>query len=91
MIATLQPYLVWHDLHGNREILDQLLGAGMFGLALLAVAAARSLWTAAALGLVAGVAILSNARLVLLPLALAAFVLWRGAGWGRGSRFRSSR
>ena len=27
VIATLQPYLVWHDLHGNREILDQLLGA----------------------------------------------------------------
>ena len=33
VIATLQPYLVWHDLHGNREILDQLLGAAMFGLA----------------------------------------------------------
>jgi 4-amino-4-deoxy-L-arabinose transferase-like glycosyltransferase len=80
VIATLQPYLVWHDLHGNREILDQLLGAGMFGLALLAVSR-RSLWSAAALGLVSGVAILSNARLVLLPLVLAAFVLWRGAGW----------
>ena len=35
VIATLQPYLVWHDVHGNREILDQLLGAAMFGLTLL--------------------------------------------------------
>ncbi len=32
LIATLQPYLVWHDVHGNREILDQLLGAAAFGL-----------------------------------------------------------
>ena len=35
VIATLQPYLVWHDVHGNREILDQLLGAAAFGLTLL--------------------------------------------------------
>src|SRR5262249_6104795 len=34
LIATLQPYLVWHDVHGNREILDQLLGVAMFALAL---------------------------------------------------------
>jgi hypothetical protein len=81
VIATLQPYLVWHDLHGNREILDQLLGAAMFWLALLAGSRYASRWSAAGLGLVSGLAILSNARLVLLPLALAAFVLWRGAGW----------
>ena len=62
VIATLQPYLVWHDLHGNREILDQLLGAALFGLTLLAVAAAR-VWLGVALGVVSGVAILSNARL----------------------------
>ena len=80
VIATLQPYLVWHDLHGNREILDQLLGAGMFGLALLAVSR-RSLGLGAALGFVAGVAVLSNARLILLPVVLALFILWRGAGW----------
>ena len=81
VIATLQPYLVWHDLHGNREILDQLLGAAMFGLALVAGSRSARVWSAAALGLVSGLAILSNARLVLLPLALAGFVLWRGAGW----------
>jgi 4-amino-4-deoxy-L-arabinose transferase-like glycosyltransferase len=80
LIATLQPYLVWHDVHGNREILDQLLGAAMFGVALLA-AARRSGSLAASLGVVAGVAILSNTRLVLLPLALAAFLLWGRVGW----------
>jgi 4-amino-4-deoxy-L-arabinose transferase-like glycosyltransferase len=79
-IATLQPYIVWHDLHGNREILDQLIGAGLFGLALLA-AAKPTVRLAAALGAVAGLSILSNARLVVLPLALCAFLLWRGAGW----------
>jgi hypothetical protein len=79
VIATLQPYLVWHDVHGNREILDQLLGAGMFGLALLAVAR-RSVRAGAALGAVSGLAILSNSRLLALPLAFATFLLWRGAG-----------
>jgi len=77
LAATLQPYLVWHDVHGNREILDQLLGAAMFGLALVA----RRPLTGAALGLVTGVAILSNSRLVLLPVAFAAYLLWQRAGW----------
>jgi 4-amino-4-deoxy-L-arabinose transferase-like glycosyltransferase len=85
LIATLQPYLVWHDIHGNREILDQVVGAAMFGLTLLvADRPVRGLWrsgTVAALGVVAGLAILSNSRLVVLPLFLAGFLLWRGAGW----------
>ena len=80
VIATLQPYLVWHDIHGNREILDQLLGAGVFGLALLATAH-RSVRTGVILGAVCGLAILSNARLLVLPLVLCAFLLWRGVGW----------
>lgn len=80
VIATLQPYLVWHDLHGNREILDQLIGAALFGLTLLA-AARRTLWAAIAVGAVSGLAILSNARLIVLPLLLAGFLLWRHAGW----------
>ena len=62
VVATLQPYLVWHDLHGNREILDQLLGAALFGLT-LARRLPPHLWPAAALGVVGGLAILSNARL----------------------------
>jgi 4-amino-4-deoxy-L-arabinose transferase-like glycosyltransferase len=80
LIATVQPYLVWHDVHGNREILDQLLGAAMFGLTLL-VAARPSLRLSAALGLVSGVAILSNTRLIVFPLGLAGYLLWRRAGW----------
>ena len=27
VVATLSPYLVWHDVHVNRELLDQLLAA----------------------------------------------------------------
>jgi hypothetical protein len=74
LIATLQPYLIWHDVHLNREILDQLLGAAMVLVALRAFER-RSLGMAAVLGGIAGVAILSNARLVLLPLVLAAYLL----------------
>ena len=80
LIATLQPYLVWHDIHGNREILDQLLGAATFGLTLL-LASRRSLRIGILLGLVSGVAILSNTRLVLLPFVLGFFLLWRRSGW----------
>jgi 4-amino-4-deoxy-L-arabinose transferase-like glycosyltransferase len=74
--ATLHPYLVWHDVHVNREILDQLLGAALVLLALLA-ARRGSLWLAAALGAVAGLSILSNTRLALLPLVLAGYLVWR--------------
>jgi len=80
LIATLQPYLIWHDVHGNREILDQLLGAATFLIALLA-GSRRSLALGAALGLVSGVAVLSNARLVVLPVVLGGYLLWRRSGW----------
>ena len=91
VIATLQPYLVWHDLHGNREILDQLLGAAMFGLTLLAVARRRR-WIGGALGVVSGLAILSNARLLVLPLVLARLPALARRRLGRGGRAcRSSR
>jgi hypothetical protein len=80
LISTLHPYLVWHDIHVNREILDQLLGAAVFLLTLLLLGR-RSLLLAAGLGLTLGVAILSNSRLTLLPLVLAALLVWRGAGW----------
>jgi 4-amino-4-deoxy-L-arabinose transferase-like glycosyltransferase len=76
IIATLHPYVVWHDVHLNREVLDGL------ALALLALCALmayerRSLPWAAATGVVAGLAILGNARLVLLPVAIAIYVAWR--------------
>jgi 4-amino-4-deoxy-L-arabinose transferase-like glycosyltransferase len=80
VIATLQPYLVWHDIHGNREILDQLLGASMFLLALFA-GSRRSLAGATGLGVVTGLALLSNTRLLLLPFALGGYLLWRRLGW----------
>jgi hypothetical protein len=74
-IATLHPFLVWHDMHLNREIFDGLLLAVVALLALLA-AERRGLLLALALGVAAGLAILGNARLALLPLVLAAFVAW---------------
>ena len=80
VVSTLHPYLVWHDVHVNREILDQPLGAAMFLLTLLA-AERRSLPLAAGLGGATGLAILSNSRLALLPLVLAAYLLGRRAGW----------
>ena len=62
LVATLHPYLVWHDVHVNREILDGLLAAAIVLLALVAYER-RSPLAALALGAVGGLAILSNARL----------------------------
>ena len=76
LVSTLHPYLVWHDVHVNREIVDGVLLATLVLLVLLAHDR-RSIWLAVAAGAVAGLAILSNARLVLLPLVVAPFVAWR--------------
>ena len=75
LIATLHPFLVWHDVHMNREILDGLLLAVITLLALL-VAERRGALLALALGATLGLAVLGNARLALLPLVLAAYVAW---------------
>ncbi len=75
LIATLHPYLVWHDVHVNREILDGFLLALITLLALIA-RERRSLWWCAALGATTGVAILGNSRLVLLPVVLAVYAAW---------------
>lgn len=77
LLATLHPYLVWHDVHLNREILDQVLAAAVVLLALVAAEKGRSLWWAAALGGVIGLAILGNARLTLLPVVLGIWLMWR--------------
>src|ERR671936_3125471 len=74
LAATLHPYLVWHDVHMNPEILDELLAAAIVLLTLL-VLDKRSLPLALALGAVLGLAILGNVRLVLLPLVVGAFLL----------------
>ena len=76
-LASLHPYLVWHDVHMNREILDGALAAAVVLLALVVVDR-RSAWLGALLGAVMGVAILGNVRLLLLPLVVGAWLLWRG-------------
>jgi 4-amino-4-deoxy-L-arabinose transferase-like glycosyltransferase len=75
VVATLNPYLVWHDVHVNREILDTFLAAAIVLLSLLAVQR-RTTGTAALLGLALGLAILGNTRLLFLPLVVAAYVAW---------------
>ena len=81
LIATLNPYLVWHDVHVNREILDQLLLAAIVLLTLLVGERRGGLGTPALLGVVLGLAILGNSRLLLLPLVVAGYLLWRRKGW----------
>ena len=76
LITTLHPYVVWHDIHLNRELLDGFMLA-LLALAALAAYERRSLPLAATTGAIAGLAILGNARLALLPLALAVYVAWR--------------
>lgn len=79
--VALHPYLIWHDVHMNREILDQLLAAGLTYLTLHA--AERFDWKRGAmLGAVLGLAILGNVRLAALPLLVGAYLLWR-SGTGR--------
>ena len=80
LLATLHPYVVWHDVHLNRELLDQALAAAVVLLALIAAEKGRSLWWAAALGGALGLAILGNARLILLPLVVGTWLLAR-KGW----------
>ncbi len=76
LVATLHPYLVWHDVHVNREIVDGPLLAALV-LLLLVAHDRRSTWSAAGAGAVAGLAVLSNARLLFLPLVVAPFAAWR--------------
>jgi len=76
LLTTLHPYVVWHDVHANREVLDELVLAMLVLFALLAYED-RSLPMAAATGCIAGLAILGNARLVLLPIGVAVYVAWR--------------
>jgi 4-amino-4-deoxy-L-arabinose transferase-like glycosyltransferase len=78
--TTLSPYLIWHDVHVNREIVDQPLAAGVV-LATIVAAERRSVPYAALAGALAGLAILGNTRLALLPLVLAAWLVWRFRNW----------
>jgi 4-amino-4-deoxy-L-arabinose transferase-like glycosyltransferase len=75
-IATLNPYLVWHDVHVNREILDQVVAAALVLLTLVVVERPTK-WRAVLLGAVAGVSMLGNTRLVFLPILCALYIMWR--------------
>jgi 4-amino-4-deoxy-L-arabinose transferase-like glycosyltransferase len=79
VVSTLNPYLVWHDVHLNREILDQLLAAALV-LCVVVAAERKSLPWSIAAGVYAGLAILGNVRLSALPVVLAGYLLVR-TGW----------
>ena len=81
LVSTVHPYLIWHDVHVNREILDQLIGAAVFGLTLLLVDK-RSWWLGAALGIVLGLAVLGNSRLTAFPVFIAVYLVWNRVGVG---------
>jgi 4-amino-4-deoxy-L-arabinose transferase-like glycosyltransferase len=81
IVSTLNPYLVWHDVHLNREVLDQLVAAALV-LSTLIAADRRSMRWAAAAGLYSGVAILGNVRLALIPVVVGVYLLARsGRTW----------
>jgi 4-amino-4-deoxy-L-arabinose transferase-like glycosyltransferase len=76
LLVAFHPYLVWHDVHMNREILDHFLAASTVYLTLHA--AERLLWSRALpLGAVIGLGILGNVRLEALPILIGAYLLWR--------------
>ncbi|MDQ2968608.1 MAG: glycosyltransferase family 39 protein [Actinomycetota bacterium] len=79
VLATLNPYLVWHDVHLNREVLDQLVAAALILCALVA-ADRRSVRWATAAGLFGGLAVLGNVRLIFIPIVVAAYLVIRN-GW----------
>jgi hypothetical protein len=80
VLATLNPYLVWHDVHLNREVLDELVAAALI-LCTLIAADRRSVKWASAAGILGGLAVLGNVRLVFIPLVVAAYLVVRN-GWG---------
>jgi 4-amino-4-deoxy-L-arabinose transferase-like glycosyltransferase len=80
VVATLNPYLVWHDVHVNREIVDQVLAAAIV-LVTLQVADRPRLGRGLLLGVLCGLSILGNTRLVGIPVLVAAFLAWRVRTW----------
>jgi 4-amino-4-deoxy-L-arabinose transferase-like glycosyltransferase len=80
LLTTLHPYLIWHDVHMNREILDHFLAVAAVFLTIVLAERGGARW-AALLGLVCGLMILGNVRTLFVPLVLGAFVLWRRRTW----------
>src|SRR4029450_9200275 len=83
VLATLNPYLVWHDVHLNREVLDQLVAAALV-LSTLIAADRRSLRWATAAAIFAGLTVLVHAAAhpppPLVPAPVAVYLLVRN-GW----------
>jgi 4-amino-4-deoxy-L-arabinose transferase-like glycosyltransferase len=77
LLVALHPYLVWHDVHMNREILDHFLAASIVFLTLLA-AERFTPAVGLTLGLALGLAILGNVRLEALPFLILAYLFIRG-------------
>jgi hypothetical protein len=75
LLVAVHPYLVWHDVHMNREVLDHLLAAAIVYATLVAVDQFTPP-AGVALGAVLGLAILGNVRLEALPFVLLAFLAW---------------
>jgi 4-amino-4-deoxy-L-arabinose transferase-like glycosyltransferase len=76
LVVAVHPYLIWHDVHMNREILDQFLAAAAVYLSLFA--AERFTWgRGALLGVVLGLGILGNVRLEALPFVLLGYLALR--------------
>jgi 4-amino-4-deoxy-L-arabinose transferase-like glycosyltransferase len=76
VLVALHPYLVWHDVHMNREVLDHFLAAAIVYLTLHA--AERFTWPwALPLGAAIGIGVLGNVRLEALPVLLGGYLLWR--------------
>ncbi len=73
LLATLHPYLMWHDVHLNREIVDGFLAA-LVTLLVVLTTERNSVRLAACTGAACGFAVLGNARLALLPAVLAVYL-----------------
>lgn len=85
LLTTVHPYLVWHDVHMNREILDHFLAVAAVLLTVVVAegrpaAINRLLLANGALGVALGLMILGNVRTLFVPLVLAAYIVWR-RGW----------
>jgi 4-amino-4-deoxy-L-arabinose transferase-like glycosyltransferase len=76
VVATVNPYLIWHDVHVNREICDQVVLAGLVLTTLITIER-RSLRWAGLTGALLGVSILGNTRLTALPIVIAALLVWK--------------
>ena len=82
LVVALHPYLVWHDVHLNREVLDTFLVAAIT-LAALWAAERRTTLASPPWGRSPASRSSGTRASVLLPLVLAGWLLWRGVPLAR--------